>query len=149
MAQGSPTVEIRDFSSKRKPVKFTIDGENFDGVRNLSADVLQMLAKAAEGIAGDEDDDELDVFKTLPEKIQALTETCNAVLVPESAERFAKLAPTLDLQDQIIPLMMWLLEKYGLRPTEVSSESSQSSPNASDGTTSTGGSSTEVTTSTT
>lgn len=147
MAQGSPTVEIRDFSSKRKPVKFQIDGEKFDGVRNLSAPVLQQLAKAAEGIAGDENEEELDVFKTIDEKLSALIETCNSVLQPESAERFAKLAPTLDLQDQIIPLMMWLLEVYGLRPTTVSSESSPSSPTEPDGTTSTVGSSTEVSTS--
>ena len=148
MAQGPPTVEIKDFTIHRKPVKFQVNGEKFDGVQALSPDVLQQLAIAAEGIAGDESDDELEVLKTLPEKLKALVEICNSVLVPDSAERFAKMAPTLDLQEQIIPLMMWLLEKYGLRPTEVSSPSSSQSPNEADGTTSTDGSSTEASTST-
>lgn len=140
MTQGSPSVDIQDFSLNRKPIRFQIDGEKFDGVNALSPDVLQALALAAENIAGDENDDALDVLKTLPEKLNALVRICNSVLKPESATRFAKLAPTLDLQEQIVPLMMWLLEKYGLRPTEVSSGSSQSSQTVSGGTTSMDGS---------
>jgi hypothetical protein len=122
VSQG-PSVDIQDFSLKRAPIKFQIEGEKFDGVSALSPGVLHALAKAAENIAGNEDEEGLDVLKGLPEKLDALISICNSILKPESAERFAKLAPSLDLEQQIIPLLMWLLEKYGLRPTEVSSDS--------------------------
>jgi hypothetical protein len=45
----------------------------------------------------------------------------------------------LDLKNQVIPIMHWILERYGLRPTQPPSSSSPGSLGEIDGTSSTGG----------
>lgn len=125
-------VRFKDFTLDRPPIKFAINGENFDAVPALGISLLQQIGDVAGKFADESDVDP----KNLGEKLQAFIDMCGAILEPESAVRFVNLAPRLDIQEQIVPLLFWLLEAYGLRPTEVSSDSSTSSPNEIDGTTS-------------
>jgi hypothetical protein len=124
-------VKFKDFTLKRDPIRFRIADQNFDAVPSLNAGLLQRVA----GVVNDFTGDELDL-STIGEKIAGLIEMCEAILEPESAERFKVIAPRLDLQEQIVPLLVWLLEAYGLRPTQPSSDSSTSLPIENDGTTS-------------
>jgi hypothetical protein len=135
-------VKFKDFTLDAPEIKFAINGEKFDASPALSATLLQQISDIVDAFGED------DKSSTMFDKINRLIEFCDAILIGDSKERFAKLAPTLDLQRQIMPLLYWLLEAYGLRPTEVSSDSSSTSPTETDGTTSTDGSSTEDTSST-
>jgi hypothetical protein len=128
----SNTVRFKDFTLDRPSIKFAISGEKFDAVPALGIGLLQQISEVATQFTDDTDTDPAH----LGAKLQAFVTLCEVILEPESAERFMKLAPRLDVQEQIIPLIFWLLEAYGLRPTEVSSSSSDSSPNETDGTTS-------------
>jgi hypothetical protein len=136
-------VRFKDFTLDAPEIKFAIAGENFDASPALSAVLLQQISDIVD-VFTDSDDKTLSMI----DKINKLIEFCDAILIGDSKERFAKIAPGLDLQRQIMPLLYWLLEAYGIRPTEVSSDSSATSPTETDGTTSTVGSSTEVTIST-
>ena len=136
-------VRFKDFTLDAPEIKFAIAGENFDASPALSALLLQQISDIVDAFTED------DKSATMIDKINKLIEFCDAILIGDDCKaRFAKIAPTLDLQRQIMPLLYWLLEAYGLRPTEVSSDSSPTSPTETDGTTSTVGSSTEVTIST-
>jgi hypothetical protein len=135
-------VKFKDFTLDAPEIKFAIAGEKFDASPALSAALLQEISDVVDELT----DDTKNV--SIMAKLNKLIEFCNTILIGDSKERFAKLAPTLDLNRQILPLLYWLLEAYGLRPTEVSSDSSATSPTENDGTTSTVGSSTEVTIST-
>lgn len=137
-------VKFKDFTLDAPEIKFAIAGEKFDASPALSAALLQQISDVVDKLT-----DTDDKSTTIIEKLDSLIEFCNVILIGDSKERFAAIAPTLDLQRQIMPLLYWLLEAYGIRPTEVSSDSSDTSPTETDGTTSTDGSSTEATDSTT
>lgn len=134
-------VKFKDFTLDAPEIKFRIAGENFDASPALSATLLQTVSDVVDSFTDDKD-------TTMMEKLNGLINFCDAILIGDSKERFAKIAPTLDLNRQIMPLLYWLLEAYGLRPTEVSSDSSTTSPTETDGTTSTDGSLTEASDST-
>jgi hypothetical protein len=136
-------VRFKDFTLDAPEIKFAIAGEKFDASPALSPVLLQQVSDIVDAFA-DNDDKTVSML----DKVNKLIEFCDAILIGDSKERFAKIAPTLDLNRQIMPLLYWLLEAYGLRPTEVSSDSSPTSPTENDGTTSTDGSSTEATVST-
>lgn len=128
-------VRFKDFTLNRPDIKFRIGEQNFDAVAALNADLIQGLADVAGEFSSVEESGSFDPSK-LKTYVVAMVDICDSILVPESAERFRELAPRLDIQEQLIPLLYWLLEAYGLRPTEVSSDSSTSSLSATDGTTS-------------
>ena len=143
-------VEIRDFTIKEKRAKFRVDNDIFEATAIMSIPMMQGMMQAARGIGdvmgADEDENSVST------KLEKIYEIFDKILIPASAKRFrARLEAepasedALDARRQVIPILYYLLEKYGLRPTTPSQESSDGSPNEISGTTSTAGSSTEAT----
>lgn len=117
--------EIRDFTIVWKPKQFRIDDDVFEAQPLLALSVLSQLAKIGGGLQG-----------LAPEQmVERFTEVFDLILKPASAERFRQRiagegdTPPLDLQQQLLPIVLWLLEAYGMRPTEPSQNSS-TSPNS-------------------
>lgn len=113
-------VDIKDFTVDRKYIKFKIDNDVFDAYPVIGAPVLQQVSKVASNID-----------KTISEgDLTPLITICQALLVPTAAERFvARLQSSdgdqvLDLRRQVVPVLFYLLERHGLRPTQPSSDSS-------------------------
>jgi hypothetical protein len=122
-------VRFRDFSKKRRPVYFmlngpTPEGERFDCYPALALPSLQEIAL----ISGN---------MTAENATESFVEFFKVVLQPESAERIEA-----KLNDRLYPLeieqaneiMTWLMEVYGLRPSQPSSDSSAGSPTDDAGT---------------
>jgi hypothetical protein len=74
------------------------------------------------------------------ENFQALTSALELVLLEDSYEllrrRLKDKQNPVDL-DQLAEIVLWLLDAYGLRPTQPSSDSSDGSPSPASGTPST------------
>ena len=121
----------RDFSRKRETISFTIDGEVFEAVPALPGDVL---AEFAVRFSGTEDSDDLIV------RLSQWKAALELVLQPESYARF-----TARMKDSERPIeleqssevIVWLLEQYGMRPTQPPLPSSDGSPSPELGTNST------------
>jgi hypothetical protein len=97
---------IRDFSSKKPPYVFTMDGDTFTAARDLPAVVIKKLVTFQD--------------KTMPEQVAVVMDMLDMILIEESAQRFATRMSSADNPisvSQIIELMNDLLEVYGLRPT--------------------------------
>lgn len=135
------TVQIRDFTIKEKRVAFRVDDDVFEAYGLLGITLMQDLVEAAKGLG-----------KMIENKnYDGITGLFSKILYPQSAERFnARVVAVgdeaIDVKRQLIPILYYLLESYGVRPTQPSSSSSAGSPSGTGGTTSTPGSSTEVTT---
>jgi hypothetical protein len=129
-------IEIKDFTLKTKRFGFKIDNDKFIAHAALGLPTMQELSK---------------VTKNLGEAIRSgdyepITDIFRELLEDKSAQRFAqrvvaKGEDAIDVKKQLMPILYWLLEKYGLRPTQLSSVSSTGSPSGTGGTTSTVGSS--------
>lgn len=129
-------VRFKDFSKKRQPIYFILDGETEEGDRfdcypALALPSLQEISL----IAGN---------MTQETITQSFTEFFAVVLQPESAVRME--AKLKDRQnplevEQANDIMSWLMEVYGLRPSQPSSGSSDGSPTGDAGTPSVAGAS--------
>lgn len=107
----------RDFTSKREPIEFTIDDDVFRAPASIPAAVLLDLMGMQEQLG--------DLTKLDPEKgLQLLVDIFNLLLTPASATRFKERLTSreepLDLQEQVIPIIEWLVEEYTARPTKPS-----------------------------
>lgn len=116
-------------SSTGEPRKFAIDDEVFRCAADLPAGAATFLARMAKAVPTD--------------RILMLGDFLDLIILPEDAERFAA-----RLGDPTHPITMnkfgeiieWMLEEYGVRPTQPSSSSANgSSPNLNGGADSTGG----------
>jgi hypothetical protein len=127
------STRFKDFSKKREPVEFKIDDDLFVAPSILPIPTMQELAEVAESIKTETNNSEL--FKKV-------TGIFDAVLTDASAARFrervASKEEPVDIE-QLIDIMLWLLEEYGLRPTQPSSDSSAGAPSGTSGTLSTAG----------
>lgn len=112
-------VDIKDFSVERKPIRFRCEGDVFEGNRVLGLTVIQDVVKTSQRISsvmeGGDVTPVIDIFK--------------ALLTPASAEVFVRRLlsqddDAIDIQRQAIPVLYYLLEEHGLRPTQPSSPSS-------------------------
>ena len=123
---------VKDFTRKREPVNFRIDGDIFEAASALPGETLVQFAKRYSDVGS----------ATVMDRLDIITDALSMVLLPESAARFAKrfsdLANPIEL-DQASDVIVWLLERYGLRPTQPSSSSATGSPNPESGTNSTDG----------
>jgi len=131
-------VDLQDFSVDRRPIRFTADGETYDCWPVLPLDVIQKVARMARGDGLKFDAENVD------EAVEKIVQVFELLMPPESAERFtARLRPghalPLDIRRQVLPIMRWILERYGLRPTGPSGQSSLPSPDGTAGTSSTDG----------
>jgi hypothetical protein len=114
------TDQTRDFSKPRDKVSFTIDGDLFEAVSVMPAETLMEFA-GSYAKAGEAPGDSLEAMRGLLEM----------VLLPNSylriAERMRSKSDPIDI-NQISELIPWLLEVYGLRPTQRSSSSADGPP---------------------
>lgn len=138
-------VEIRDFTIRRSPIKFTIDGEEYKAPPVIAPSNLQRLA-GLHGQLGDLSD-----LSTNVERVLGLFSEMFRILLPGASgerlvERLLSETEPLDMHEQVLPIVYYLLERYGLRPTVPSSPSQPGSTDGetdipSDGTSSTDGAS--------
>ncbi|MFJ8049804.1 hypothetical protein [Streptomyces luteogriseus] len=130
-APAPPTPAARDFSRKRKPLPFTIDGDTFEAATALPGDVFAKFVTLYNGTGDTE---------TYQEQHDLLKQALELALLPESWQLFAarladKTRPIDD--DQMSDVVLWLLEEYGMRPTQPSPPSSDGSASPESGTNST------------
>ncbi|MER7488714.1 hypothetical protein ABTY20_22975 [Streptomyces sp. NPDC126497] len=109
--------EMRDFSKKRKDITFRVDDDVFQAARGVPAEVLLDFATEFAG---------MDTSATVDQQLKAFRSMLEVVLLPESLERFT--ARMRDREnpieiDQVEDVVTWLMEQYGLRPTEAPSSS--------------------------
>jgi hypothetical protein len=126
-ADGAP---VKDFSRARKRLNFRIDDDLFEAATALPGKTLTRFASRFNDIENATVDKQLDAF----------VEALSMVLLPESDARFQKRLDDLENPielDQASDVIQWLLEQYGLRPTEPSSDSSSGLPSLASGTSST------------
>jgi hypothetical protein len=121
----------RDFSAPAEPVTFTIAPDTFICRADISLDDLAALTETYANASS----------MAMPEQVAALREALAAILTVESydtlATRTAKGAPQPIGMVLVTSVLPWLLEMFGLRPTEPSSDSVPDG--GSDAPTSTGG----------
>ena len=134
---GGPMTEttgggMKDFTRKRSPVTFRIDGDLFEAAAALPGETLVQFAKRFSDVGGTADTDRLDV----------ILDALSMVLLPESAARFTKRFSDLENPielEQASEVVVWLLERYGLRPTQPSSSFVTGPQSPESGTSSTDG----------
>jgi len=145
-----PDAAVPDFTIKREPHRFVIDGEAFFAPAFLSPIALRKMAVQA-GAVGDIGN--MTDVESVIKAIDAVSSIMTTLMPGDSGRRFkARLEseggeddpPPIDLMNQAIPALYYLLECYGLRPTQPSSPSSDGSTDGqtntpSDGTSSTVG----------
>jgi hypothetical protein len=123
--------EMRDFTKKRQDISFRVDDDIFHAARGVPAEVLLDFAAKFSG---------METTASVADQLQAFRAMLDVVLLPESLERFN--ARMRDREnpieiDQVEDIVSWLMEQYGLRPTEPSSPSPSGSPGPDSGITST------------
>lgn len=109
--------EIRDFTKKRDDIMFRVDDDIFYAARGVPAEVLMDFATQFSGMS---------LETPVDEQLKAFRGVFELVLLPESLMRFN--ARMRDREnpieiDQVEQIITWLMEKYGLRPTELPSNS--------------------------
>ena len=119
---------MMDFSIPDEPKRFRVAPDVFEAPAVIPAKTLRRFAAMAEGLATAGED-----FDSL---IDSIAEAMKAILPGEPGEKFAlrllsdgapgSPAP-IDLKRQVVPILHWLLEQYGLRPTQPSSASADGS----------------------
>jgi hypothetical protein len=130
-ASGGPPPAARDFTRKRKRLNFTIDNDEFEAASVLPGDVFADMV-ALYNSASDQE--------TFQEQHDLLKKALEFALLPESWQRYAarlkdKANPIDD--DQTSEIVIWLMEEYGVRPTQPSQPSSDGQPSPDSGTSST------------
>jgi hypothetical protein len=121
---------MKDFSRLRAPIQFTIDRDRFDCVEAIPAKTLMDMTQ--DFTAMDDDDP--------AESIVAMMTVLERFLLPASFALFEKRMGSQNDPiefPQVNDVIMWLMEQYGMRPTEQSSASADGLVNPESGTAST------------
>jgi hypothetical protein len=123
---------VRDFSAERKKVVFRMEGDVFHGVPDLPGDAMLELA---------EQFSQIEQMKVGDPRMRELVhKQMQMVLVDGDYEKFiARLSDRRDpiSLSQTLQVIPWIVEQYGLRPTQPSSPSAPGSPSEAGGTNST------------
>lgn len=122
--------EMRDFSKKRRDISFRVDDDVFHASRGVPAEVLLEFAGEFS---------EMDETAPVGQQLKAFRSMLEVVLVPKSLERFNERMRDRENPieiDQVGDIVTWLMEEYGLRPTEAPSPSPGGPPGPASGTTS-------------
>ena len=127
----APPPATKDFSKKRKRLTFTIAPDEFEAAPALPGDVFAEFVTLYNSRA------DVDTYK---EQHDLLKQALELALLPDSWAKFAarlqdKTNPVDD--DQMADVVLWLLEEYGMRPTQPSQPSSDGPANPESGTPST------------
>jgi hypothetical protein len=128
-------IEIKDFSFSLEPKRFRINSDVFEACPALPLNMASTLARFKDLTAVDADEKLLEFF--------------DAILLDGSAMRFRERASSKTEpipMTALMPIINWLLEEYGLRPTVPSVPSSDTSESADGSTPSTDGASLEAST---
>lgn len=134
-------VEIRDFTIAKKFIAFRIDEDVFHAYAIMGGVLMQELMTAGDKLHSAMVS-EVDGRKVVD--LEPVAKIFDALLEPDSVARFrerlfAADETALDIKRQLMPIIYMLLEEFGLRPTQPSSDSSAGSPSGTDGTPSTAG----------
>lgn len=145
-------LDLVDFTVERRPIRFRVDQDIFTCYPTLGLASLQDLARRMRGFGQlgrelTEVENEEDVgderFQRMTERIGQISTMFDVFMEEESAARFRERLVSrtepLDIQKQVIPILHWVLERYGLRPTTPSSSSSTGSDDGTTSTSSTAG----------
>lgn len=124
--------DVKDFTTPKRTIKFKIDDDVFEAAPEIAAGLMLEFASEADRL------DEQSLASA--DAMHIMTTLMQALLLPQSFTVFKS-----RLSDQLHPIgvqtfadvVSWLLEQYGLRPTESDSESSPGSDNLANGTRST------------
>lgn len=130
----SDDVVFKDFTRKRKEVRFTVGDESFELLPTLPIPVMQEFLAIAKKIDG----------KSVgPETLTDVMHIFDLVLKGDSAPRFAARVASLEDDnidlEQSMDIVQWMMEHYSKRPTVLPANSSDSSPGETVGTISTAG----------
>lgn len=125
------SVQIRDFTIKQKLTQFRIDDDVFSAYRVVSLPLMQSLVRVSSNISR--------LLKE--EKYEVIFELFDAILEPDSAKRFRERAlsigdDAISINEQVLPILHYLMEEFGLRPTRSSLASSSGLPEENSGTSS-------------
>lgn len=135
----SGIVRFKDFSPSPEPITFRFAPDDFECVSVIPLDGLVQLAAIGRQINEN----------TGPEQMKIVYEFFDLICLPDSAaklrERCAQGSANPIGLTLITDVLPWLMEQYGLRPTQPSDESSDGS--TPDDTSSTDGASLTVSTS--
>lgn len=110
--------EIKDFSKARKRIQFKIDDDIFEAAPAVPAEILMDFAAQFSGM--NPENAPVDV------QLKAFRGVLELVLLEDSLQRFnERLRDRREPVDveQVEEIITWLFEAYGLRPTELSSDS--------------------------
>lgn len=121
--------EIQDFT-EHVNVKFRIDDDIFVGVPNIPANDLMAFAKLFDGMSESDVINDPKAFNDMFALV--LTEPSRARFVERMGSKTEPISMT-----QVMKIMPWIMEQYGMRPTSPSPSSSDGSPSQGDGTSST------------
>lgn len=120
----------RDFSGKKRDVRFTADGDTFTGVERVPTTPMANIVVR------------INASSKMEEKVAAVIDFFDICLLDESAalmrKRLGDKENPIDLE-QAMDIIGYLVEVYGARPTEPSASSSAGSPTEVTGTSLTAG----------
>lgn len=123
--------DMKDFSKKRNDILFRIDDDVFHAAKAIPAEVLMDFATQFSGMG---------LATPVDEQLKAFRGVFELVLLPDSLalfnERMRDRANPIEI-DQCEQVITWLMEQYGLRPTELPSSSPPGQESPGTGTTST------------
>ena len=112
------TVDIQDVTLREKRIRFKVDEDVFEGYSTIGLQTMQKLVRSTKNISE----------AVSGENYSAITEIFDDLLEPSSAKRMKERIVTdnrddeLDVKRQVIPILNYLLEKHGLRPTQQPSD---------------------------
>lgn len=126
---------VADFTPAKRQVRFRIDDDVYEGVRQVPALATLRYAAKVGDLQAKMVEDQFD-----SSQVELMLDLLRLLLKKESADR---LIARLDDADNpvdtqtFVDLVPWLMEQYGLRPTEPSSDSPTGPPSPDGGTSST------------
>lgn len=121
--------EIKDFSKIRKRIQFQVDEDIFEAAPAVPAEILMDFAGQFAGT----DPEKVSV----EEQLTIFMSVLDLVLLPESLKRFRDRMRDRERPieiDQVEQIISWLFEEYGLRPTQLPSDSSDGQASLESGT---------------
>jgi hypothetical protein len=130
----SDQVELKDFSRKREPIEFMLNGVKLKAKTALGLTSMQRVIALKDRL-GAATEDKLSVFEDIFAVLlhKDFVGAFSALVADEDDE-------PVDIA-QLNDIMVYVMERQGLRPTQPSGKSSESSPAGEPGTPSTDGAS--------
>jgi len=122
--------EMRDFTINRRTIKFKIDDDVFEAVKDIPAQIMLDFAVGAQQLE----------TTASNQGVETILKLLEMSLLPESGQRFRRRMSDPDSPigiQTVMEVIPWLMEQYGMRPTQSPEPSSTGSPDPGSGTRST------------